>query len=255
MKPKSKILLRTFVYLLTTVFIHQAFSRSPRTQYRHVVANGEYFFVMFTAEYEEKDGKIVESKPPIGTAFRVTDDGSFKKLWSVSGWYSFPENVFISSDGKTLVRVREEYLRKDGTIFEDKESGALVSIYRNGKGIAEYKAKELMTDLKKGLRYDGWGGYDWVDRKTLPPKIGPSELHYIDEITVGETTVSHHPEVFQVVTFEGFLILFDLKSGRMLTRQRMPKKDGETGNESAKNGKTEKTNSEQDGSASDEADR
>ena len=225
MKSAANLISLIVAYLLAMVVSQVAMAHSPATPYRHVVSNDKFFFVMLPTQYEEKNGEWVESAPPSGTAYRVTNKGKFRKLWSVEGWYAFPGDVLLSADGKTLIRIREQFLQQDGTIFGDDESDALITIWRKGKQIKEYSAKEVISGLNDGIRFDGFTGFKWLDRSTLSPVIEPSRLHWIDENTEGETTICHHPDVFQLVTLEGSLILFDLKTGWILTKKSHEKEE------------------------------
>ena len=228
MKSADNLITLIVAYLLTMVVSQVAQAHSPATPYRHVVSNEKFFFVMLPTQYQEKNGEWVESAPPSGTAYRVTNKGKFRKLWSVEGWYAFPGDVLLSADGKTLIRIREQFLQQDGTIFGDDESDALITIWRKGKQVKEYSAKGVISDLKAGIRSDGITGFKWLDRSRLSPVIEPSRLHWIDENTEGETTVCHHPDVFQLVTLEGNLILFDLKTGWILTKKPNDKQEDTT---------------------------
>lgn len=225
MKAISHLIACVFVLAL----IGHTSAYSPATPYQHVVSNHEFFFIMLPTQYEEVDGEWVESGPPNGTAYQVSESGEMKKRWSVEGWYEFPGDVLLSADGMTLVRLREQFLLQDGTFAGDNASDALVTIYRLGEVIAEYSAKDLITDLKVGIRFDGWTGHKWLDRTTLTPQIARSEHHRIEEITEGETSYVRHPDVLQFATLEGTLFLIDIKSGSTLTKRPVekeaPKKD------------------------------
>lgn len=191
----AKFLARVFVLGLVAVFAQVAGAYSPATPYRHVVSNGKFFFVMMTTEFEEKDGDWVESTGPRGAAYKVMRDGGFKKLWSVEGWYAFPEDVLLSADGKTLVGVREQFIQADGKIFGDAESSALLTFYRGGKVVAEYATKDLIADLKVGIRFDGFSGFRWIDRGELVAHIGRQDLHEVLEEAEGRATAVYHPDV------------------------------------------------------------
>jgi hypothetical protein len=207
--------------ILLASTISAAIAWSPTTPFMHVVTSGDKcFFVLRPADYEEGEGKFVVTKPAGGIAYQVQDDGSFKKLWSVEGWYALPGDVHLSPDGRTLIHVRDqqEFIGMDGK-FPEGESQNVVTIYRDGKAIAGYTAKELITDMKKGIAW-GWGGTWWVDRGTrTSPSIASSELHLVDIIEDGEKKGIYHPLVFQLKTIEGSCFEFDLESGKILARK------------------------------------
>ena len=197
--------------LAISLLVLPALGFSPATPWRHVVASGDKFvFVMEPGNFDDVPAK--------GIAYKATRDG-FEKMWSLEGWYEFPGDVLLSSDGKTVVRIRERFLLQDGS-FTDDESKEIVTIFRSGKRVAGYTAQDLINDLKDGIRFDGFSGMKWVDRRDgFHPRIDPSELHHVDTVTKGEVTISSHPYVLQITTLEGTAFLFDLKSGSILSRR------------------------------------
>ena len=205
-----------------------ASAHSPATPYRHVVTSeGKFFLVMQPADYKEEGDDIVESKPAKGTVYKVKSDDTFEKMWSIEGWYEFPGDVLLSPDGKIVVRIREHFLMSDGT-FTDDDSKEVVTIYRKGKQVAGYTAQNLINDLKKGIRFDGFSGMRWVDRRSeYHPRIAPSRWHSIDEITEGEVTISTRPPVLQLTTLEGTTFLFGLKDGSMITRRAVEEEEAD----------------------------
>lgn len=207
-------------------------AHSPASPYRHVVSNeSKFFFVMQPASYKKQNGDLVESKPARGAVFKSRSNGSFKKIWSVQGWYEFPGNVLLSPDGKTVVRIREQFLLPDGT-FSDDHSKDILSIYRKGKYIAGYTAKDLITNFKQGILFDGVSGLKWVDRcSEFGPRIEPSRWHSIDQVTEGEITISTHPHVLQLTTLEGTSFLFELHGGTILRKRPLKNTQPEKSND------------------------
>lgn len=156
--------------------------------------------------------------PAKGIAYKATRDG-FQKMWSLEGWYEFPGDVLLSSDGKTVARIRERFLMQDGS-FTDNKSKEVLTIFRRGKRVAGYTAQDLIRDLKDGIRFDGFSGMKWVDRRDgFLPRIASSDRHHVDTVTKGEVTISGHPDVLQLTTLEGTAFLFDLKNGSILSRR------------------------------------
>jgi hypothetical protein len=197
--------------LALSLLVLPALGYSPATPWRHVVASGDKFvFVMEPGNFDDV--------PARGIAYKATRDG-FEKMWSLEGWYEFPGDVLLSSDGKTVARIRERFLMQDGS-FSDDESKEVVTIFRRGKRVAGYTAQDLIKDLKNGIRFDGFSGMRWVDRRDgFHPRIAPSEWHHVDTVTKGEVTISSHPDVLQLTTLEGTAFLFELKSGSILSRR------------------------------------
>ncbi len=85
----------------------------------YVVSNfgSDYFFIMNFP----KDG-LASS----GACYKHNEDHSIRKVWSVKGFYAYPEDVRISDDGHWLVRRR----RLDGDDVTN--STTLMEIYRDG---------------------------------------------------------------------------------------------------------------------------
>ncbi|MGJ8656797.1 MAG: hypothetical protein ACSHX6_10135 [Akkermansiaceae bacterium] len=200
-----------FQTLAISLLVLPALGFSPATPWRHVVASGDKFvFVMEPGNFDDVPAK--------GIAYKATRN-SFQKMWSLEGWYEFPGDVLLSADGKTVVRIRERFLMQDGS-FSDDESKEFLTIFRRGKRVAGYTAEDLIKDLKDGIRFDGFSGMKWVDRRDgFQPRVAPSEWHHVDTVTKGEVTISSHPDVLQLTTLEGMAFLFDLKSGSILSRR------------------------------------
>jgi hypothetical protein len=194
-----------------TLLVLPVLANSPATPWRHVVASGDKFVLVM-------DPGNFDDVPAKGIAYKATRDG-FQKMWSLEGWYEFPGDVLLSSNGKTVARIRERFLLPDAS-FSDDESKEVLTIFRKGKRVAGYIAQDLIKDLKEGIRFDGFSGMKWVDRRDgFNPRIAPSELHHVDTITKGSVTTLSHPDVLQFTTLEGTTFLVDLKNGSILSRR------------------------------------
>jgi len=207
--------MKALVLSLVFLMCENSSAFSPRTPYLHVVSSGgRYVFVMVAGKIENRGDKWVQTEPPNGSVFKATREGKFEKLWSVEGWFGYPDQVFLSSAYKTLVRIREDLLKPDGTFRDYEESDHCLCFYRKGKLIKSYTIKDLVTDLKTGLLDRGDGsGPKWVDfADERAPKIVPYWKAHLDEAT-GDL----HPMVFQLTTLEGQTFIFDLEAGRILT--------------------------------------
>lgn len=213
---------------LFCVSIQFATAWSPVSPYQHVVSRGSFFFVMLPTQYEKKDGKFVESDGPSGTSYRVTWKGKIKKMWSIKSFYAFPGDIHLSSDGKSVALFRNQFMGQDGTFFNDPGSNSVLRIYRKGKLVADFEAKDLMTDLKKGIVPTLFGiQYGWQNQDLHRTQLGPSRKHFVTTETEGRPGMIEHPDVLQFATFERILFLIDSKTGVVVSRNPIPKEQKE----------------------------
>ena len=218
---KTTSLFRSFAFVaaLAVRLTPELFASSPPTPHRHVVTSeGNFLFVMLPERGIQNGDDWVITAPAGGTVYKIKENGNFKRMWTVRGWYAPPREILLSSDGRTLVRIREGSIDFDGTI-DNEISQEVVTIYRKGNLIAGYTAKDLIGNKTNGIRFD-WGGTYWVDRTPgNEPRIAPSPWYSVEIATKGESTVTTHPPVLQLTTLGGTIFLFDLKTGQILTKK------------------------------------
>ena len=102
-KEKLSIVMRIRLILALAsivVFALEGRASSPVAPYPFVIAHAgsDHLFVMTPAKGEGKDDMDK------GRCYRVTSDGKFEEAWTTSGWWSFPSDMFLSPDGKGLIR-------------------------------------------------------------------------------------------------------------------------------------------------------
>ena len=100
---------------------------------------GSCFFKMIPQKHDYQGLKAY------GVAYCLAEDGSFKEMWKVSGWYSW--RVYISDDGHYLVRMGP-WASGDSV----KKGDLAVAFYMDGKLLKEYSTMDLVKDLKKIMR-------------------------------------------------------------------------------------------------------
>lgn len=178
-----------------------------------MTSEGKFLFVMDPGNFDDVPAK--------GVAYKATRNG-FEKLWETSGWYGWPDEVFLSSDGKTLVRIRREVIG-----FEESKLGDefVLFFYRRGKLKAKYRVADLVENVAQGTQRNpwGWGGTFWMKEA----EISPSEWHRIETKVEGKSGSVRHPDVFHLSTLEGVQKIYDLRTGELLgEKQPEPKKPG-----------------------------
>jgi hypothetical protein len=183
---------------------------------------------MLPSQGEVRDDEWIETKRPGGSVYRVTGKGRIKKLWSLKNFYALPGDIYLSSDGKSVDLFRSQFLGQDGTFYDDPDSNSVLKIYRKGKLVADFEAKDLMTDLKKGIVPTLFGiQYGWQNQDLHKTQPGPSRKHSVTTETERRPGMIEHPDVLQFATFERILFLIDPKTGGVLSRNPIPKEQKE----------------------------
>jgi len=200
------ILIGSVVFYLLTPFTRADLSSMRR--YAVTDQFGEYLFVM--APKQISGGNL-----PHGTAYSVEIDGTMKKLWSVSGWYEEPRNVFLDTTGRYLVRITEPAEMKEVSKVAVLQDKIVLSFYDRGNIIKSYKFKDIVDDVSRGVSFR-------IQDKTFvftrpfgqSPKIGSAES--IDKIEIPESIIKPHLQVFLLETREGKAFVFDIASGEKI---------------------------------------
>lgn len=169
--------------------------------------DSKYFFVMDEAK--------------TGACYKVKRLGDFQMIWNVTGWYSYPEELFLSSNGENLIRFLELTAGKD-----TKESGekALIEIYVKGKLQKRYQVKELFDLSKHLVRYTSDPSLIYTKR----PGDGTRMLYaneFIDKLPENEfrEILKNYPhtQLFLFESSQDERFVFDLKSGEIISRQKI----------------------------------
>lgn len=173
---------------------------------------------MMPIKYKWEDDKLIKSTSAAITLFKLSPKGDLKKQWSTPCDYTFHGSLHLSDDGKTLVQIHSQF-STDGVFYDKRESQAVLVFYRKGKIIASYTAKELVSDFKKGLQPNMFGGLGtfWIIKSV----IKSSDDYSIETKIGGETDHEENPDVFQLTTIEGMHYLFDLKTGSILLKKKI----------------------------------
>lgn len=192
---------------------------SLRTPYPGVVSTGGNFFLIVSPEgYDIVDEELRDRGTSKVTVYKITTTGEPEKVWGVEGWYEYPHFIYLSDDGKTIVRVRELFLHEDGSYGAKIDDQDVISIYREGGKIAGYKATDLITDLNKGIQ---WGGHHhrWLQREgeKEPAIRWHMKTEYNQNLDVNISTAGY--QYFDIQTLEGINYHFDLETGGILERK------------------------------------
>jgi hypothetical protein len=119
-------------YLLITTILN-----AVDIPFTYVVSSHEssYFFVM--------------DKNSTGVCYEVVSAENLKVLWSTNNWYSFAEELLLSSNGRSLIRVLPLITGPSEEII----SIPILKFYDKGKLVKEYNLEDLNIDTTKVLRY------------------------------------------------------------------------------------------------------
>jgi hypothetical protein len=182
---------------------------SPRSPYRHVVSLREFFVVIDPYHNPERV-----------TAYQVTDDG-FKQLWQSKGWFGYPDEIFLSPDGKSLVRVKSVPNTLNGKKIE---SQSVLFTYYEGKLVKEYKLSELVREMNSLRDLGSFGGIGslWMNEA----EIVQSDQYDIDtdrkdEKPDEQTLHGYNYFAFRLKTLEGTELFFGLLDGRRIEKRKI----------------------------------
>ena len=97
-----------------------------------------------------------------GVAYEVKTDENIKALWRVTGWYSDSDRVFISRNGRYLVRLMPlpEYLPENRRPELSEEF--VIAFYADGKLIKKHRCKEFVQNMTDGVKH-----YPYPDKRGM----------------------------------------------------------------------------------------
>jgi hypothetical protein len=193
-------------FLITTAFLiagHAAALTGIEPPLAFASDFGSSIFTMVPRQF----GEASKVKKALGVAYLVQWDGSLKELYRTEGWYSF--EVFISSDGKYLVRMGDT-----GSGNTPRKEDLAVAFYQNGKLNKEYSTADLVTDNSKIVPSDD-GGYVW---RYQGPRQDNGEIS-----DLGLLRFRLHLDrdnKFKIYTIDGWTYTFDATTGEIASREK-----------------------------------
>ncbi len=194
--------------LLSCLFAALAFNLPAEEPAAFIAASrsGTSFFKMVPG---------VAQRPASGAAYTVLGDGSFKEIWQVSGWYA--REVFISDDGRTLVRVMPLHPGRTPT-----KSDLALAFYRDGELVREYHTAELVKDAQQ-TKF-GREGYNWLAPAwvTVTDSRRPDGTSRVEHDTEAEPQLDA-AGIFRVKTIDRIVYHFEAATGKLVKRK-MPGK-------------------------------
>ncbi len=141
---------------------------------------------MMPGKYEHVQNRKVLSEP-YGIAYRLEPDGSMKKLYRTTGWYS--HQVLVSMDAQYLVRMGPWNQGR-----ELSKEHVAVEFYKDGKLLKSYSTIDLVED---------------------PRKTQPTVSHYFWR---GKTCEFDIDNKFTLDTIDGIKYVFDATTGKVISK-------------------------------------
>ena len=152
---------------------------------------GDFFFKMVPSKWKKEGEKYVIDQEPFGVAYKISDDGEFKKVWQTKGWYTF--EGYLSDDGLYFVRF--------GPWASDQKNHTdlAIAFYDRGKLLKEYKVKELIKN---------------------PDSLENSVSHYMWRPVKQSKPNGFYGETFHLVMIDKTTYSFDFKTGEIINQEK-----------------------------------
>lgn len=188
-------LLATFIIFALSTVTGLADEKGVPSDYQKVSPDGKYVFVMLSpseSRFAEKD-KTLRKKYRSSGLYK--NDKSSTPLWKID-WYSAKQDIYLSSDGKHLVRMGFWTGRRDDEGLEKGEPAVkqlAVAFYNEGKLLKAYTIEDLIEKSNK-----------------IPPSV--SYFRWKKEVSFDDATSQ-----LSILTVEGKRYVFDVRSGEILT--------------------------------------
>ncbi|MHC4757450.1 MAG: hypothetical protein ACYTE8_02225 [Planctomycetota bacterium] len=171
--------------LFLLVNFTQADLSAPPIPYVRASQQGRFFFKMVPAKSTRTGYRQGVEGEAFGVAYSVEKNGSFKERWKTSGWYS--RTVFLSNDGKYLVRIERFGLGQEPT-----KDCLAIAFYNKGKLLKEYTTSDLVKDKSKVIKTVSH--YMWLARENGILRLDSQN-------------------VFHLKTIDGIIYQFDVTTG------------------------------------------
>jgi len=171
---------------------------------------------------------FVMDRGEVGRCYCARSADYIELLWSTKGWYAFPEELILTPDGISLIRIP--------TIISgpnpSKES-VFLQFYNKGRGVRDYNLGDLKIDPRKLGKFfltperkivvGGEHGATLATHGELAKIL--SEERNVEKIASRRKSESGAKNSFLLVeTIDGQRFVFDPRSGDMLVRETRPNK-------------------------------
>ncbi len=179
------------VLVFTISLSHASWADLPAKWTPRIIASpgGGCFFKMIPDIGKREGGKNFSPCQPAGVAYTLTENGSFRELWRVSGWYTY--QGYISDDGRYFIRFG--LWASD----RDKQTDLAVAFYDGGKLLRQYQVRQLIRN-KQALE-ESTSHYQWLPEVQTEP----------NGIRKGR---------FRLVLIDKGVCEFDLTTGKLVKR-------------------------------------
>jgi len=151
---------------------------------------------MLPAHWNHK-GEV--TRQPSGTAYHLQDNGSFRTLWRVKGWFAF--QCFLADDGRYLVRMGDWAMGD-----EPSKKDLAVAFYDRDKLLNQFSTADLVKDKTKVLA--SVSHYFWLACDTA--RYDPDH-----DLKRAEPPPALDYEKFHLKTCDGIEYIFDITTGKI----------------------------------------
>lgn len=155
---------------------------------------GNTYFVMTPKNSEYENDKLISEIPAFGKAFKLNSDGESELLWETSGWYAYKSHMYLSNEGKFLVRIGHWAVASN-----PQDQKLAVAFYDKGIEIKRYSIKDLVKGQPQkrpnplNVMYDTQNFIHWEHGQ---PRLNSDE--------------------FEIKTIDGVMHTFDIKTGELI---------------------------------------
>jgi hypothetical protein len=185
--------MRRLFALILFCFCSLALADTEATPRQRVTVSdsGRYIFKMVP---EQKNEQWETIRQPYGVAYEIKDNGSFRELWRVKGWYEF--STELSDDGRHLVRVNG-WPRGGGVSKEN----LAIAFYDRGKLLAQYSTADLIKDATRV--FATVSHYEWLANTGCGADFSASSPYLTAD------------NLFILETVDGISYTFDITTGKI----------------------------------------
>jgi hypothetical protein len=173
---------------------------------------------------------VMDGKESVATCYRAEKPGIVKQVWETRGWYSYHRDLFLSRNGRSLVRVLEIFAEKDPIEYANQIA---IEIYVDGNISNRYRVKDLVNlsaELPDPPQIQDRGIKLLKKNSECAGIITIQQFHSLGDMIRSEKwepwfaplarTHDAQFEFFWLGTSQDMLIVFDLNDGKILYKEK-----------------------------------